>query len=116
MTDLLRLTLDLSAGLVVGAIFYGGLWWTIRRLPAKGAGLWLVGSFLVRTTLALAGFYIIARGMWYGAAACLVGFPVARMAVTCITRVRLAVSPPLAAGSGADGAILGAQAREGTAP
>jgi F1F0 ATPase subunit 2 len=116
MTHLLALSFDFIAGLVLGAIFYGGLWGTIRRLPAKGAGLWLAGSFLVRTMLALAGFYTIARGMWYGAAACLAGFLVARIAVTCITRVRPAVSPPLAVGSGADREILGAHAREGTAP
>ncbi|MEA3149390.1 MAG: hypothetical protein QOD56_329 [Gammaproteobacteria bacterium] len=116
MTHLLALSFDFIAGVVLGAIFYGGLWWTVRRICAKAAGLWLAGSFLVRTMVALAGFYAVARGTWYGAAACLVGFLVARIAVTCITRVRPAASPPLAAGSGADGAILGAHAREGTAP
>ncbi|MDB6085057.1 MAG: hypothetical protein JWN43_2938 [Gammaproteobacteria bacterium] len=116
MTHLLALSFDFIAGLLIGAIFYGGLWWTVRRICAKAAGLWLAGSFLVRTMVALAAFYAVARGTWYDAAACLVGFVVARIAVTCITRVRPAVRPPLAARSGADKEILGACARAGTAP
>ncbi len=65
MTPLPMLSLDFIAGLLIGIIFYGGLWWTVRRLCAKVACLWLAGSFLVRTVIALAGFYAAApaRGM-----------------------------------------------------
>ncbi len=97
MTDLLALSFDFIAGVLIGAIFYGGLWWTVRRICAKAAGLWLAGSFLVRTAIALAGFYAVARGAWHGTAACLVGFLVARIAVTYSARVRPAASPPAAA-------------------
>lgn len=86
MTDVLTFSLDLIAGGALGTIFYGGLWWTVRRLCAKTAGLWLVGSFLVRSVIALAGFSAVARGRWYGAIACFAGFLVARIAVTCISR------------------------------
>ncbi len=99
MTHLLALSFDFIAGLLIGAIFYGGLWWTVRRICARAAGLWLAGSFLVRTMIALAGFYAAARGSWQGAAACLAGFIVARIAVTCSTRVRAAVGPPAVAGT-----------------
>jgi F1F0 ATPase subunit 2 len=92
MTDRITLSLDFVAGLVLGAIFYGGLWWTVRRVAAKAAGLWLVGSFVVRAIVVLAGFYAVARGTWYGAVVCLVGFLVARIIVTCATRARPAVS------------------------
>jgi F1F0 ATPase subunit 2 len=97
MTHLLALTFDFIAGLLIGAIFYGGLWWTVRRICANAAGLWLAGSFLARTMIALAGFYAVARGTWRGAAACLAGFIVARIAVTWSTRVGPAVRPPAAA-------------------
>jgi F1F0 ATPase subunit 2 len=98
MTCLLTLSFDFIAGLLLGAIFYGGLWWTVRRIRSKAAGLWLAGSFLVRTMIALAGCYAVARGPWYGAAACLAGFLAARLAVTCSTRVRASAgSPPAAA-------------------
>jgi len=100
MTGLLRLSLDFLAGLVLGAIFYGGLWWTVRRISAGAAGLWLVGSFLVRTLLALAGFYVVARGAWAGAAVWLAGFIVARIAVTRIVRLRPESAMRFAAGSG----------------
>ncbi len=96
MTDLLTLSLDFIAGLVLGAIFYGGLWWTVRRLCVKAAGRWLVASFVVRASVALAGFYAVARGTGYGAAACLVGFFVARMVVTRLTRLRPEAKPAAA--------------------
>ena len=99
MTDMLTLAFDLTAGLMLGAIFYGGLWWTVRRVCAGAAGLWLVASFLVRSLVALAGFYAIARATWSGALACLAGFFVARIAVTRFTRLRSAADAPLAAGS-----------------
>jgi F1F0 ATPase subunit 2 len=91
MSELLTLASNLTAGLVLGAIFYGGLWWTVQRVSARAAGPWLLGSFLVRTVVALAGFYASARGAWYGVAACLAGFLVARIAVTRFTRERSAV-------------------------
>lgn len=56
------LTLGLAAiwGGVLGAIFFGGLWWTLRELPRwrlhyrRVFGL----SFLVRALIALGGFWV----------------------------------------------------------
>jgi F1F0 ATPase subunit 2 len=99
MSEPLMLALDLAVGLVLGTIFYGGLWSTVRRISARAAGLWLAGSFLVRASIVLAGFYAVARSSWYGPAPCLVGFFVARIAVTRFTRVRPTSGRPLAAGT-----------------
>jgi F1F0 ATPase subunit 2 len=88
MSDLLMLAVDLTGGLLLGAIFYGGLWWTVRRFAARAAGLLLVLSFLVRANIVLAGFYAVVRTSWYGAAACFAGFLIARIAVTRFTRGR----------------------------
>jgi F1F0 ATPase subunit 2 len=87
MTELTTVSLDFIAGLLIGAFFYGGLWWTVRRIGGKAPGLWLSVSFPVRTLVAFAGFYAVAHDGWYGTAACLAGFLMARIAVTCLTRV-----------------------------
>lgn len=92
MTDLSTLALDFFAGSVLGVVFYGGLWWTVRRVSGRALGPWLVGSFLLRTLVVLIGFFAVARGSWYGVAACLAGFVAARLAVTRFTRSRYAAT------------------------
>jgi F1F0 ATPase subunit 2 len=78
----------LFAGLLIGMLFYGGLWWTIRRaLSNSYVGVWVLGSFLLRTCIALAGFYVVARNDWRALLACLLGFLVARIGITRLTRV-----------------------------
>jgi F1F0 ATPase subunit 2 len=86
MTEASTIALGLLAGSALGAVFYGGLWWTIRRLAGRAIGPWLVGSFLLRAMIVLAGFFAVARGPWYGVAACFAGFLAARVAVTRFTR------------------------------
>lgn len=103
MSGLLLISLDFMAGSLIGALFYGGLWWTVRRVRAGVAGLWLVGSFLVRATIALAGLYAVARGGGYAPAACFAGFLAGRIAVTHVTRLPPTPRPPATARSGMDG-------------
>lgn len=86
MTALSALALGFMAGSALGAVFYGGLWWTVRRLSGRAVGPWLVGSFLLRTLIVLLGFFAVARGPGYGVAACFAGFLAARVAVTRFTR------------------------------
>ena len=87
MNDPLPLLLAGAAGLVLGAIFFGGLWWTVQKgLTAKQPALWFFGSTLLRMGIALAGFYYIGRGDWRRLIACLVGFVTARFVVTWLTR------------------------------
>jgi len=77
----------MSTGVLLGAMFYGGLWWTVRRgVSSKRVALWFFGSLLLRTGLALAGFYVVADGDWQRLLLCLLGFVVARLAVTWLTR------------------------------
>ena len=90
MNNVLFLVLALVAGLVLGAIFFGGLWWTVRRvLSAKSPALWFLGSMLLRTGMVLAGFYFVGRGDWQRLVACLLGFIIARLIVTRLTRTRI---------------------------
>ena len=90
MIDVSAGALGLLVGLALGAVFYGGLWWTVRRLSGRSVGPWLAGSFVLRTLIVLAGFFAVARGPWCGLAACFAGFFAARLAMTRFTRSRYA--------------------------
>ena len=87
MTETLSLMLSLVTGISLGAMFFGGLWWTVQKgVFSKQPALWFLGSLLLRTCLALAGFYFVARGNWVRLPVCLVGFVAARLVVTRYTR------------------------------
>ena len=65
MNEILILALALAAGLLLGAIFFGGLWWTVRKgVSSKQPALWFFGSLLLRMSIALAGFYFVGREHW----------------------------------------------------
>jgi F1F0 ATPase subunit 2 len=87
MNDYLILALALIAGLLLGAIFFGGLWWTVRKgVSAKQPALWFLGSMLTRMGIVLVGFYFAGRGDWRRLVACLLGFIIARFIVMRLTR------------------------------
>ena len=87
MNETLALVLALVTGVLLGAMFFGGLWWTVRKgVLSKRPALWFFGSLLLRTSIALAGFYYIARGHWERLLVCLLGFIIARLIVTRLTR------------------------------
>ena len=86
MNETLTLALALAAGAGLGAIFFGGLWWTVRRgVSSKQPALWFAGSLLLRMSIALAGFYFIGLGHWERLLLCLLGFVLARFLVTRLT-------------------------------
>ena len=88
MIEPAALLLALLAGLSLGAIFFGGLWWTIRRgISSEWPAVWFFGSLLLRTGIAVTGFYFVAHGDWRRLLACLLGFFVARLVVMRLTRV-----------------------------
>lgn len=79
MSELPGYLLALIVGAGLGAFYFGGLWWTLRRITAgQGSGLLALGSFVGRTVLTLAGFYLVADDQWPRLIACLAGFLVAR--------------------------------------
>jgi F1F0 ATPase subunit 2 len=86
MTDWITLTLALVAGLLLGAMFFGGLWWTVRRaVSSRNPALWFSGSTVVRTALALAGFYEVGNHHWQRLLMCLFGFVAARLILIWLT-------------------------------
>jgi F1F0 ATPase subunit 2 len=81
------LVLALVAGSFLGAAFFGGLWWTIRKgVSSTSPALWFLGSILLRTAIAVVGFYLVGRGDWHRLLACLFGFILGRSLVTRLTR------------------------------
>jgi F1F0 ATPase subunit 2 len=87
MNETIILVAALAAGILLGAIFFGGLWWTVRKgVTAKNPALWFLGSVLLRMGIALAGFYFVARGDWKKLLLCLLGFLIARVVVLRLTR------------------------------
>ena len=87
MNEMLNLVQALATGVLLGAIYFGGLWWTIQKgVSSKQPALWFFGSLLLRTGIALAGFYFISCGHWEKLLVCLLGFVLARLTVTRLTR------------------------------
>ena len=92
MNEALSLTLALGAGGALGALFYGGLWWTVRTAVSSSLpALWFPVSLLLRSCLALTGFYLVSGGHWQRLLACFFGFSIARGVVTALTRPSAAV-------------------------
>ena len=80
------LALALGVGALLGAVFFGGLWLTVRRaLAYSQPGIWIMASMLLRTGIVETGFYLLlglpADG-WKILLAGLLGFLSARLAAT----------------------------------
>lgn len=88
MDDTLALVLAWLAGGALGAFFFGGLWWTVRKsLTSARPALWVFGSLLLRMGVTMTGFYFVTGGDWQRLLSCLVGFVMARQLVTRLTRL-----------------------------
>lgn len=82
MSDIPDLTLAFVTGLLLGAFFFAGLWWTVQKgMTSEMPALWFVGSLLLRTGVIVAGFYVVAQNHWTRLVVCLLGFLVARVIV-----------------------------------
>jgi F1F0 ATPase subunit 2 len=86
MNEVLSLVPALITGILLGAMFFGGLWWTVRRgVSSTRPALWFSTSLLLRTSITLAGFYMVSDGHWERLLAALVGLTIARPIVTRLT-------------------------------
>ncbi|MEO6229857.1 MAG: ATP synthase subunit I [Ferruginibacter sp.] len=88
MNEITYVALSLTGGILLGALFFGGLWYTVKKAVAsKIPALWFFSSFLIRVGVTLAGFYFIGAGNWKNLLACMVGFIVARFVVIRYTKL-----------------------------
>lgn len=87
LTEPMNLVLVLLIGFVLGGIFFGGLWWTVgKAISSTRPALWLLASLLLRSVIVLTGFFLVSGGQWQRLLLCLLGFILARLAVTWLTR------------------------------
>jgi len=87
MNEILYLMLALIGGIILGTLFFGGLWITVKKaVTSKIPALWIVGSFFLRIGLILIGFYYISLGNWQRLIMCVLGFIAARYIVVQITK------------------------------
>ena len=88
MTDILSFSSSLVAGLFLGAFFFGGLLWTVRKgVKSERVALWFFGSMLLRTGVVMLGFYLLLGDSWQRMLAGLFGFFIARLILTWLTPV-----------------------------
>jgi len=87
MNEAMFLIVAFTTGALLGVIFFGGLWWTVRKAVfSTQPALWFFGSLLLRMSIALGGFYLVGGGHWERLVVCLLGFVAARLVVTWMTR------------------------------
>jgi F1F0 ATPase subunit 2 len=78
----------LLVGLLSGAIFFGGLWWTVRAgTAARSPAVWFPISLVLRMSLIVVGFYYVAAGGWQALLLCTAGILIARAAIFRSIRV-----------------------------
>ena len=76
----LILLLSLLAGMVLGLLFFGGLWWTVKRLTVvSNPGLLMGVSLLLRTVLTMVGLYWVFDGQLDRLLAALLGMLMVRL-------------------------------------
>ena len=77
--NVLRAIGGAAAGLLMGGLYFGGLWITVNRVVgARNPQLLLGVSFLGRFALLLAAFYLLLLPGWEAAAGGMFGFLAAR--------------------------------------
>lgn len=78
-----------TAGFILGLLYFGGLWWTTRRVAGKDRpGMFLLVSFLIRVALLLGGIYFITRGEPLATLVAVGGVVVARVAAVQWAKAR----------------------------
>jgi F1F0 ATPase subunit 2 len=79
MNDVLYMVLSFIAGLILGTLFFWGLWFTVKKMvDAKKPALLFLPSLFFRVSITLIGFYYVSLGNWQRLLICLLGFITAR--------------------------------------
>ena len=75
MTDAVHLLTALAAGMILGIVYFRGLWQTVLRLPDFKRPAWSMSwSFVARVGIVMSGFYFIMDGHLERLAMAMAGF------------------------------------------
>ena len=92
-----QILISLAAGMLLGAVYFGGLWWTVARLPrARHPWLLVPLSAMLRTAIVMAGMWLVGiqlaeTGQLMRIAVCLAGFLISRYLITRLINGPVAV-------------------------
>jgi F1F0 ATPase subunit 2 len=76
-----------ASGALLGVVFFGGLWWTVRQgVNSKSPGLWFFASLQLRLIVTLVGFYFLIGDHAERVVPSLIGFVISRFAVMAWTK------------------------------
>lgn len=82
-----RVVAAAAAGLVLGAVYFWGLWWTSRRVgTTRAPGLLFMGSFVVRMAILLGGLWLVTRGRLVETAVAVIAILISRRFVVNAVR------------------------------
>lgn len=88
MNEILMMILVFVGGALLGVLFFGGLWFTVKKsVTAERPALLFLGSFFLRIGITMFGFYVIGGHNWQRILGCLLGFIAARFAVLYFTKI-----------------------------
>lgn len=88
MIEILNLLLVFISGLVLGALFFGGLWFTVKKaIPSKTPAFWFLASFISRISIVLISFYYLSRASLQWLLVGFLGSITARFIVIRITKM-----------------------------
>ncbi len=66
-------------GAILGLVYFGGLWLTVRRVTTgKHQAIVMLGSFIIRNALMVIGFFPVIRQGWQYALICLASIIIVR--------------------------------------
>lgn len=81
-------------GVFLGALFFGGLWLSVRQLArTQHPALLMLLSFVARSAVVLSGFYFATGGRWERLLACLLGFLLSRLVLVRHLRTAAPTNP-----------------------
>jgi len=87
MNEIVYMVFVFTAGLVLGILFFGGLWLTVKKAVfSQRPAIWFIGSFFLRMSITLVGFYYLSQGSWKNLIISVSGFIIARSIIIYKTR------------------------------
>jgi F1F0 ATPase subunit 2 len=88
MNESFVLILNVFIGVLLGSLFFGGLWWTVREgVRSSRPAILFLCSFFLRNGVVLIGFYfLVFGGHWERLVEGLFGFLIARFGIMRILK------------------------------